>query len=87
MTRCRKFTDDNLRELHSQGLTVKEIAEKLGVSETTVLRHARKLGLSLKRKRIQDSSALEESKDTSEKRVKGDRKASFLPPPSGGWPM
>lgn len=87
MTRCRKFTDNALRELHSQGLTVKEIAEKLGVSEATVLRHARKLGLSLKRKCFQEPSALEESEDTSKKRAKGDRRSSFLPPPSGGWPM
>nr|MDO8081848.1 winged helix-turn-helix domain-containing protein [Candidatus Freyarchaeota archaeon] len=86
MTPGRKFTDNNLRQLHSQGLTVREIAERLGVSEATVLRHARRLELTLKRKRSDEQLSREESKDVSEKRAKGD-KSSFLPPPSGGWPM
>ncbi|WXG41455.1 MAG: HTH domain-containing protein [Candidatus Freyarchaeum deiterrae] len=86
MTVSRKFTDDDLKQLHSRGLTLREIAEKLGVSEVTVLKHARRLGLTLKRKRSDDQLSLEEPKGDSEKRVKG-KKSSFLPPPSGGWPM
>jgi DNA-binding NarL/FixJ family response regulator len=86
MTPGRKFTDNDLRQLHSQGLTVGEIAEKLGVSEATILRHARKLGLTLKKRRSEKQSSLEESSDVLEKKSKGD-KSSFLPPPSGGWPM
>ena len=86
MTQSRKFTDNELRQLQSQGLTAKEIAERLGVSEATVLRHARRLGLALKRKRSDERLPLEESKDDSEKGSKRD-KGSFLPPPSGGWPM
>ena len=86
MTSDRKFTDNELRQLHSQGLTVREIAEKLEVSEATVLEHARRLGLTLKRNRSDEQLPLEESNDYSQKRPKGD-KLSFLPPPSGGWPM
>lgn len=86
MTPGRKFTDNDLIKLHSQGLTVGEIAKKLGVSEATVLRHAMRLGLTLKRKRSDEQLYREESRGGSEKKSKAD-KSSFLPPPSGGLPM
>lgn len=86
MTSRKKFTDDELRRLYSQGLTVKEIAERLEVSEATVSKHAKKLGLNLKRKASDEQPSREEYKDKSEKRRRDDKR-SFLPPPSGGPPM
>lgn len=40
-----KFTDDELRELHSKGLNDGEIAKELGVHRTAVNKRRRKLGL------------------------------------------
>ncbi|MEX2724824.1 MAG: helix-turn-helix domain-containing protein, partial [Candidatus Freyarchaeota archaeon] len=45
----RKFTEEELKQLYSQGLTVRQIAEKLGVSETTILKRMKRLGLDTKR--------------------------------------
>ncbi len=86
VTSSRKFTDDELIQLHSQGLTLSEIAERLKVSEVTVLRHARRLGLTLNRDCSREQSSREGSKDNSENRSRGE-KYSFLPPSSGGPPM
>ena len=42
----RKFTDEQLIELHGQGLSDYEIAEKFGVTQSTVWhRRQKKLGL------------------------------------------
>ncbi|MFB0561154.1 MAG: hypothetical protein ACETWM_08055 [Candidatus Lokiarchaeia archaeon] len=85
MTSRKKFTDDELRRLHSQGLIVKEIAERLEVSEATVLKRAERLGLDLRRKLSDEQPSQDESENVSEKRRRD--KNSFLPPPSGGPPM
>ncbi|MBS7251687.1 MAG: response regulator transcription factor [Candidatus Freyarchaeota archaeon] len=79
------FTEEELKQYHGRGLTVKQIAEKLGVSETTILRRMKKLGLDIKRS-SSDKVVQEEPKDHTEKRRSED-KYSFLPPPSGGPPL
>lgn len=81
----RKFTEEELKQLYSKGLTVRQIAERLGVSETTILRRMKKLGLDTKRS-SSDKSTQEIPKDSPEKRRRED-KYSFLPPPSGGPPL
>ncbi len=85
MTSSRKFTEEELKQLYRQGLTVRQIAEKLGVSETTILRSIKKLGLDTKRS-SSDKSTQKVPKDDSEKRRRED-KYSFLSPPSGGPPL
>ncbi len=44
-SRRRLFTDQQLIELHEQGLSDREIGNKLGAHETTVRDHIRRLGL------------------------------------------
>ncbi|MGQ9719728.1 MAG: HTH domain-containing protein [Candidatus Jordarchaeum sp.] len=75
----RKFSDEELRQLNRQELTVREIAERLGVSEATVYKYKKKLGLKTKRQ-ASDERVLRESK--------GDwrspsEKWSIIPPPPG----
>ena len=42
----RRFTDDQLIQLHDEGLTQKEVARALGVQASRVRIQARRLGLS-----------------------------------------
>lgn len=76
----RKFSDDELRRLHGQGLTRREIAERLGVCVATVSRHAKRLGLTGRK----HPEAVEEgSKDDGKKR----REYYIFDPRVGGPPI
>ena len=61
MTTSRKFSDEQLIELHGQGLNVREIAEQLEVSKSTIRFHARRLGLKFRfgKRRFTDEELIE----------------------------
>lgn len=44
-TRNSKFSDEQLMDLHSQGLSIRKLAKRLGVSHGPVCRRIKKLGL------------------------------------------
>jgi DNA-binding NarL/FixJ family response regulator len=86
VTSRRKFSDEQLIQLHGQGLNAKEIAKQLGISEATVLTHAKRLGLKLERESSDEKLSRERMKADSEQSHQ-DGDGYFLPPPSRGWPM
>jgi len=55
--KSRKFTDEQLIELHSQGLTMRQMADKLGVTGPGVGKRMARLGLKPNGKQFDGSQA------------------------------